>query len=148
MPKVYQTIPGVYQKWRKFKYSCTARTLCSISTDTGNSYWYHPCSCALCGLPKVYSWIPTVYLNSELRFPVFTLAGCVLRIKMTVGLASYRRFRSKYTLSSHCGPLFSRRVDRSIPTVDIEFGSARYSAWCALRLQLYRYRTSRMRAPA
>ena len=93
LPKVYQTIPGVYQKWRKFKYSCTARTLCSISTDTGNSYWYsrtgtlyrycstvltadwywyHPCSCALCGLPKVYSWIPTVYLNSELRFPVFT----------------------------------------------------------------------------
>ena len=66
LPKVYQTIPGVYQKWRKFKYSCTARTLCSISTDTGNSY------CALCGLPKVYSWIPTVYLNSELRFPVFT----------------------------------------------------------------------------
>ena len=38
LPKVYQTIPGVYQKWRKFKYSCTARTLCSISTDTGSYY--------------------------------------------------------------------------------------------------------------
>ena len=71
-PSATGVVPGVYQKWRKFKYSCTARTLCSISTDTGNSYWYHPCSCALCGLPKVYSWIPTVYLNSELRFPVFT----------------------------------------------------------------------------
>ena len=46
LPKVYQTIPGVYQKWRKFKYSCTARTLCSISTDTGNSYWYR-CSFAV-----------------------------------------------------------------------------------------------------
>ena len=45
----------------------------------------------------------------------------------------YRGIRSNYTLSSHCGPLFSRRVDRSIPTVDIEFGSARYSAWRALR---------------
>eukprot|EP01048_Picozoa_sp_COSAG05_P011951 COSAG05_NODE_1164_length_5652_cov_6.810733_3_plen_96_part_00 len=47
----------------------------------------------------------------------------------------------------------TRRVDRSIPTVDIEFGSARYSAWCALRAAshqqlpvpagLYRYRTDR-----
>ena len=45
----------------------------------------------------------------------------------------YRSFRTNYTLSSHCGPISTRRVDRSIPTVDIEFGSARYSAWRALR---------------
>ena len=51
---------------------------------TADWYWYHPCSCALCGLPKVYSWIPTVYLNSELRFPVFTQAGCLLKSKRTV----------------------------------------------------------------
>ena len=43
-----------------------------VAVLTADWYWYHPCSCALCGLPKVYSWIPTVYLNSELRFPVFT----------------------------------------------------------------------------
>eukprot|EP01048_Picozoa_sp_COSAG05_P016163 COSAG05_NODE_2047_length_3643_cov_3.595655_1_plen_67_part_00 len=40
LPKVYKMIPSVYQKWRKFNYSCTARTLCTTSTDTGNSYWY------------------------------------------------------------------------------------------------------------
>ena len=45
----------------------------------------------------------------------------------------YRGFRANYTLSSHCGPISTRNVDRSIPTVDIEFGSARYSGWRALR---------------
>ena len=70
----------------------------------------------------------------------------------TTAVASYRGFRANYTLSSHCGPISTRRVDRSIPTVDIEFGSARYSAWRALRAAswdhqqlpvpagLYRYR--------
>ena len=28
-----------------------------------------------------------------------------------------RSIRGKYTLSSHCGPISARRVDRSIPTV-------------------------------
>ena len=156
-------------------------TRCSMAVDLGEDP------------PYIYTAITCMPISS--RIPRY-----VSRYSRSAyyGIYSYRSFRSKYTLSSHCGPLFSRRVDRSIPTVDIEFGSARYSAWCALKicrilavfsviysctgtvlacrillactgrilpyslacrillastawgahLQLYRYRTSRMRAPA
>ena len=65
-------LPNFCQKFtRRFPVFTKSGENCS-TVLTADWYWYHPCSCALCGLPKVYSWIPTVYLNSELRFPVFT----------------------------------------------------------------------------
>ena len=71
---------------QKFTRGFPVFTKSGVPVLTADWYWYHPCSCALCGLPKVYSWIATVYLNSELRFPVFTLyfGWVCTKIKRTV----------------------------------------------------------------
>ena len=47
-------------------------------------------------------------------------------------LHMYRGIRSNYTLSSHCGPISARRVDRSIPTtcMDIEFENSVFNVSC------------------
>ena len=50
---------------------------------------------------------------------------------------AYRSFRANYTLSSHCGPISTCRVDRSIPTVDHTLCTIHCTRSSTCRIQIW-----------